>query len=131
MFLNTNYFHLARIIMNNKNMDRGGSILISTFSDEASLITLSRLLIVEKKLCACVNYTKVNSIYMWDSSLQHEQEYIAFFKTSNNCIDDLKMEIKKNHKYEIPEIIVLDMNDVSNDYLSWIISVTSSNKKLN
>lgn len=116
--------------MNNKKIHKGGSILISTFSDEESLISLSRLLIAEKKLCACVNYTKVNSIYMWNSSLHHEQEYIAFFKTSDNCIEDLKMEIKKNHKYEIPEIIVLEMNDISKEYLSWIISVTSGNKKL-
>lgn len=116
--------------MSNNKTNKKGAILISTFSNEKLLISLSNLLIAEKKLCACVNYTKVNSIYMWNSSLHHEQEFIAFFKTSEDCVEDLKREIKKNHEYEIPEIIVLDMDYVSSDYLSWIIAVTSRDKNL-
>ena len=58
-----------------------GMILISTFSDEQSLINLSKALVVEKKLCACVNYTRINSLYVWESELKQEEEIIAFFKT--------------------------------------------------
>ena len=47
--------------------DQTGVILISTFSDEKSLIDLSNTLIMEKRICACVNYTTVKSIYMWNS----------------------------------------------------------------
>src|SRR3712207_7251771 len=58
--------------------DLNGMILISTFSDEESLILLAKNVVMEKKICACVSYTKVNSIYMWNSNLQQEKEFIAF-----------------------------------------------------
>ncbi len=95
-------------------------ILISTFSDEKSLVGLSKILVKDKKLCACVNYTKVHSMYMWDSNLQQEDEFIAFFKTTLNCLDDLKTEIKINHPYKIPEIVVIRIDDISKEYLSWM-----------
>lgn len=103
----------------------GGVILISTFSDEKSLISLSKILITEKKLCACVNYTKVNSCYVWESEFHQENEFIAFFKTTSRCIDKLKDEIKSNHPYELPEIVVIPMSDVSNEYLHWLDENTS------
>ena len=112
--------------MNERINKTNGVILISTFSDEKSLIDLSKLLIMEKKICACVNYTKVNSMYIWDSKLQCDEEYLAFFKTTSTCIKNLKDEIMKNHPYEIPEIVVIHMSDVSDKYLSWMIGNTNN-----
>jgi periplasmic divalent cation tolerance protein len=101
-----------------------GMILISTFSDEQSLINLSKILVVEKKLCACVNYTKINSLYVWESELKQEEEIIAFFKTTSSCIQTLKDEILTRHPYKLPEIVIIQMDDVSSEYLSWIINNT-------
>ena len=67
--------------MQDERSSCNGMILISTFSDEQSLINLSKILVVEKKLCACVNYTRINSLYVWESELKQEEEIIAFFKT--------------------------------------------------
>lgn len=111
--------------MHDEKSNSNGIILISTFSNEKSLINLSRILIVEKKLCACVNYTKINSLYMWESELKQESEFIAFFKTTSNCIKDLESEIKINHPYKVPEIVIIKMDDVSTEYLSWIDNNTS------
>jgi len=101
-----------------------GMILISTFSDEQSLINLSKRLVVEKKLCACVNYTRINSLYVWESDLKQEEEFIAFFKTTSSCIRTLKAEILVHHPYKVPEIVIIQMDDVSSKYLSWIINNT-------
>ncbi|MDQ4073477.1 MAG: divalent-cation tolerance protein CutA [Thermoproteota archaeon] len=104
--------------------DLNGIILISTFSSEESLVSLAKNVVMEKKICACVSYTKVNSIYMWNSNLQQEKEFIAFFKTTSSCVEELKKEIEYNHPYEIPEIVIIKMNDVSSKYLSWMLSNT-------
>ena len=104
-----------------------GMILISTFSDEQSLINLAKILVVEKKLCACVNYTKINSLYVWESELKQEEEFIAFFKTTSSCIPTLKAEILAHHPYKLPEIVIIKMDDVSSEYLSWIINNTHKN----
>jgi len=101
-----------------------GMILISTFPDEQSLINLSKTLVVEKKLCACVNYTRINSLYIWESELKQEEEIIAFFKTTSSCIQTLKSEILVHHPYKVPEIVIIEMDDVSSEYLSWIINNT-------
>ena len=101
-----------------------GMILISTFSDEKSLINLSKTLVVKKKLCACVNYTRINSLYVWESELKQEEEIIAFFKTTSSCIQALKAEILAHHPYKVPEIVIIKMDDVSSEYLSWIINNT-------
>jgi periplasmic divalent cation tolerance protein len=104
--------------------DQNGAILISTFSDEKSLIDLSTALVMEKRICACVNYTMVKSIYAWNSSLQQESEYIAFFKTTSDNIEKLKMEIQNNHPYDVPEIVVVKMSDVSLEYFKWMYKST-------
>lgn len=114
--------------MYNEKSNTNGIILISTFSDEKSLINLSKMLIVEKKLCACVNYTKINSLYMWESELKQESEFIAFFKTTSSCIKDLEAEIKINHPYKVPEIVIIKMDEVSPEYLYWIINNTTKRK---
>ena len=104
--------------------DQNGVILISTFSDEKSLIDLSRILVMEKRICACVNYTMVKSTYVWNSALQQEEEYLAFFKTTSDHVENLKTEIKNNHPYDVPEIVVIKMSDVSHEYFNWMYKNT-------
>lgn len=110
--------------MVDKESNQNGVILISTFSNEKSLIDLSNILIMEKRICACVNYTTVKSIYKWHSNLQQENEFLAFFKTTSDCVEKLKTEIKKNHPYDVPEIVVIKMSDVSPEYLNWMYENT-------
>ena len=114
--------------MTQNKAKQNGIILISTFSDERSLINLSNILVNEKRLCACINYAPIKSIYMWNSVLQHENEFIAFFKTTEDLVDKLKTEIKENHPYDVPEIVVIKMNDVSYAYLEWMYKVTHVQK---
>ncbi|HKR74220.1 MAG TPA: divalent-cation tolerance protein CutA [Candidatus Nitrosocosmicus sp.] len=104
-----------------------GMILMSTFPDEKSLINLSKILVTDKRLCACVNYTKIKSLYLWENKLKHEGEFLALFKTTSSLIDELKTEIKSNHPYQIPEIVILSMTDVSSDYMLWLINNTRAN----
>ena len=110
--------------MHDEQSSCSGMILISTFSDEQSLINLSKTLVVEKKLCACVNYTRINSLYVWESELKQEEEFIAFFKTTSSHIQSLKAKILAHHPYKVPEIVIIKMDDVSSEYLSWIINNT-------
>ncbi len=104
--------------------DREGILLISTFPDEESLNNLSKIVVLEKRICACVNYTLVKSIYEWKSNFHKEDEFLAFFKTTGDHIDQLKNELQNNHPYEVPEMVIIRMNDVSHDYLEWMYNST-------
>ncbi len=110
--------------MVDKDPLQNGVILISTFSDEKSLIDLSNSLILEKRVCACVNYTAIKSIYMWNSKLHHEREFLAFFKTTSDLAEKLKTEIEDNHPYDVPEAVIIKMSDVSSEYFDWMYKNT-------
>jgi periplasmic divalent cation tolerance protein len=102
---------------------QSGIIVLSTFPDEESITSIAEQLI-NKKLCACVSLTKVRSLYNWNNKLENHIEYIALFKTTSSTAEELKSNIKRAHPYEVPEIVELKMNKVSESYLSWMAEAT-------
>lgn len=94
-------------------------IVVSTFSTEESAAEVARKL-VEKGLCACVNFTEIRSIYAWKGKVEDQPECIAFFKVAKGTAEELKEELAKIHPYDVPEIVEIKMNDVSKPYLSWL-----------
>jgi periplasmic divalent cation tolerance protein len=106
---------------------QSGIIVLSTFPDEESITSIAEQLI-NKKLCACVSLTKVRSLYNWNNKLENHIEYIALFKTTSSTAEELKSNIKRAHPYEVPEIVELKMNKVSESYLSWMAEATKKDK---
>jgi periplasmic divalent cation tolerance protein len=97
-----------------------GVILISTYPDEESAVTAARGA-VEGMLAACVNITKVRSIYRWQGKVEDTYEYIVLFKTTDVAVDRLRGFIASTHKYTVPEIVTIDMDSVSKSYMEWIV----------
>src|ERR687886_1331584 len=104
---------------------QSGILVISTYPNEESIVEISNNLIIAKKLCACISLTKVRSIYYWNNKLEDQEEFIVFFKTTELAANRLKDEIKKLHPYEVPEILEVKMDDVSRNYLSWLVQSTT------
>src|SRR5919199_493808 len=100
-------------------MGRCGVIIISTFPSEELAAEIASK-VVRAKLCACVNLTKIRSIYSWHGKVEDQPEFIALFKTTAKSAKKLKEEIIRLHPYEVPEIVELKMADVSKPYLSWL-----------
>lgn len=107
-----------------------GIIIMSTFPDEKSAISVAERLI-NKKLCACVNLTKVRSLYSWNNKLEDHEEYLALFKSISSASKELKSNIERAHPYEVPEIVELKMNKVSSSYMSWLAKSTKKGKNKN
>ena len=107
-----------------------GVLIISTYPDEESVVKVAKMLVANKKLCACVNFAKIRSLYSWKDKLEDQEEFIALFKTTNLTANKLKFEINNTHPYEVPEIVELKMSNVSKGYLSWMIeSITETKTK--
>lgn len=117
-----NYMATKTLRKENRNE---GTIIMSTFPKRNILSTAARKLILDKHLCACVNIIKINSLYLWKDKLEVQEEYLALFKSTRNQVPALKYEIKKIHPYEVPEIVELKTNKFSEEYASWLNSVTS------
>ena len=102
-----------------------GLIIISTFPSEESVADIAKK-VIGNKLCACVNFTKIRSVYSWQGKIEDQAEFIAIFKTTAKSARKLKAEIARLHPYDMPEIVELEMADVSKPYLSWLVESTDS-----
>ena len=101
----------------------GSVIIISTFPDKKTITKIANQL-VKKKLAACVNITKISSIYSWKGKIENQSEYLALFKTSKKNQSILKKELKKLHPYDVPEIAEININSINQPYMKWLIDST-------
>ena len=82
--------------------------------------------IVEERLAGCIQILpRMTSVYMWEGKVQKENEHLLLIKTLPEKFDELSAFITANHSYDVPEIIAIDAERVSEPYLSWMKSVLS------
>ena len=94
-----------------------GVVILSTYPNKKSVQKISNEL-VRSKIAACVNITKISSVYSWQGKIENADEYLAIFKTTQKNITKLKNQIKKTHPYEVPEIAELKLQDLNKPYLN-------------
>ena len=99
-------------------------IIVSTFPSKQSVTNIANQL-VKKKLAACVNITKISSIYTWKGKIENQPEYLAFFKTTKKNKQILKKELEKLHPYDVPEIAEINVDSINQPYLKWLKDSTS------
>ena len=99
-----------------------GSIILSTFQSRRSANKIAKDMI-SRKLCACVNIIKINSFYYWNNKIQYDDEYLCLFKTVSST--ELKKELKKIHRYSVPEIVEIKMQSIDKHYMEWLVSSAS------
>ena len=104
-----------------------GIVIVSTYPDKKSISKVAHV-VVERKLAACVNYVKINSIYSWKDKIEDVGEFLALFKTTAKSKQQLKEEIAKSHPYTVPEIVELKMDNVSVPYMKWLDASTLGRK---
>ncbi|MCX8028688.1 MAG: divalent-cation tolerance protein CutA [Brevinematales bacterium] len=79
--------------------------------------------IINSRLAGCVNIVSgVKSIYHWKGNIERDTEDLLIIKTRKDFFEKLKDFIKANHPYTVPEIVALDVENVNQEYLEWLIS---------
>jgi periplasmic divalent cation tolerance protein len=99
-------------------------IIVSTYPDQKSVLNTANEL-VKKQLAACVNFSKISSIYSWKGKIENTDEFLALFKTTQKNKVTLKKAIQKMHPYDVPEIAEIDIRSINQPYLKWLIESTS------
>ena len=64
-------------------------IIMSTYPDQKSVKKTAKEL-VKKRLTACVNISKISSIYSWKGKIEDTSEFLAIFKTTQKNKNSLK-----------------------------------------
>ena len=95
-------------------------LAISTFPDADTANRVAQTL-VEEKFAACANLIPaVQSIYRWKEKVETAGEVIVFFKTIQDRQAALEEKLRSLHPYEVPELIFVEIDSGSPDYLRWV-----------
>ena len=99
-------------------------IIVSTFPSKQSVTSIANQ-IVKKKLAACVNITKISSVYTWKGKIVNQDEYLALFKTTKKNQLTLKKELEKLHPYDVAEIAEINVESINQPYMKWLVDSTN------
>ncbi len=84
--------------------------------------------IINTRLAGCINIiSNVKSIYHWQGKVEKDSEELLVIKTRKDLFENLKDFIKQNHPYTVPEIVEIEVKNVNQEYLEWLINETQKN----
>ncbi len=101
-------------------------IVFTTTSTLAEAESLAEK-IVAAKIAACVQVLpQMKSFYFWDGKVQNEAEHLLLIKTLPAKYSELETFIQSHHSYQVPEIVAVSAEQVSDVYLDWMTESLSA-----
>ena len=100
------------------------ALIISTYPSKKSVSKIANELIRDK-IAACVNISKISSIYSWKGKIEDTSEYIVIFKTTAKNKTLLKRKLAETHPYDVPEIAEINVSSINRPYLNWLVDSTN------
>ena len=77
--------------------------------------------LVEARVAACVNIVPaIHSVYRWEGRVADDAEQLLIVKTTRERVDDLRAELFKRHPYDVPEFVVIAIDQTSDAYGAWL-----------
>ena len=96
-------------------------LVLSTVVDDERAEVLARTL-VDERLAACVNlHAPMVSIYRWKGQVERDTERQLVIKTTRGRLPALEARLRELHSYEVPELIVISVDEGSAAYLGWVV----------
>jgi len=78
--------------------------------------------ILEERVCACVNIIDgMKSYFWWEGKIDEACEDLLLIKTRKSSFLKLERLIKENHPYSVPEILAVEADKISKEYLGWLL----------
>ena len=95
-------------------------VVITTCGSEEEAQKIAREL-VERRVAACVNIVSpIQSVYRWQGKVESATEWLLLIKTSAEKFAAVRDAIGELHSYDLPECIMVSIEDGSQEYLDWI-----------
>lgn len=99
-------------------------ILILTTLNKITTATKIGNILLKERLIACYNLVPVKSAYWWKGKIERGGEFMMILKTKQENFKKIESYIKKFSGYEVPEIIAIRPEKVSNPYFKWLDAET-------
>ena len=99
-------------------------IVLTTAPSDERAETWGRTL-VEERLAACVNiHGPMVSFYRWKGIVERDAERQVVIKTTRENLTALRARLSELHSYELPEFLVITVEEGSDEYLKWVVEQT-------
>src|SRR2546427_2447963 len=100
-------------------------LVLSTAGSESEARKIAQAL-VERRLAACVNIVpRIHSVYRWQGKVERDKEQLLLIKTVEERVQQLKDALFAAHPYEVPEFVVISIDDVAEPYRQWLLDSTT------
>ncbi len=100
-------------------------LLRVTVPDRALAQTLADAL-VEARFAASVQIIgPIASTYRWRGQIHHAEEWACEIRTRAALRDQIELEIRARHPYELPEILALPLDIADPALIAWLEEGTS------
>ena len=97
----------------------GHALVLITCGDPAEARGIARQL-VESGLAAGAQMLPIESIYRWQGDIVEDQEWLILVKTRQDRFEAIETAVRDLHSYEVPPLLMIEMDDASHPYLAWI-----------
>lgn len=77
-------------------------------------------ILVKERLAACVQLNEIESIYFWKDEICSDNETLLSIKTKKELFSKVQSIILELHSYDVPQIIEIEISNISEDYLKFI-----------
>ncbi len=106
--------------------DNPYQVVIMTASSKAEAEKIAEALVSEG-LAACVNMIETcRSVYRWKGELVKDSEILMLAKTHAARFEEIEQRVSDLHSYDVPEIIAVDLTNISNGYLGFLKDLLGS-----
>src|SRR4030042_589200 len=95
-------------------------VVLITAKDAGEAQKIAKALL-KRRQAACVSIVpQVDSSFWWQDKLESARESLLIVKTRESLLPEIINSVKKNHSYEVPEIIALPIVGGGRENLAWI-----------
>ena len=99
-------------------------LVLTTVPDDERGEALAHTL-VDDRLAACVNlHAPMVSIYRWKDHVERDTERQLVIKTTRDRLSAIEARLHELHSYELPEFIIVSIDEGSAAYVKWVIDQT-------
>lgn len=96
------------------------ALVLTTVPPEFDIEAFART-ILEERLAACVSvFPAMRSTYRWEGRVEEADERQVLCKTTADKARRLTERVKSLHPYDVPELLVIRVEDAGEPYARWV-----------